>query len=91
MCSFSCVVCSIGLARVSAIFARSSRVSVSIVVFVSGGFCVVFAISSLYGSMSFLMRFSARLKLDTQQLRCNVINKLLDPFNAVSGKAKSRD
>jgi hypothetical protein len=42
-----------GLAKISAIFARSSRVSVSIVVFVSGGFCVVLAISSLYGVMSF--------------------------------------
>jgi hypothetical protein len=48
---------SIGLARVSAIFARSSRFSVSIVVFVSGGFWVVLAISSLYGAVSFSMAF----------------------------------
>ena len=53
MCSFPSAVCSIGLARISAIFARSSRLSVSIVVFVSGGFWVVLAISSLYGAVSF--------------------------------------
>jgi len=41
VCSFASVACSIGLARVSAIFARSSRLSVSIVVFVSGGFWVL--------------------------------------------------
>ena len=46
-----------GFARVSAIFARSWRVSVSIVVLVSGGFWVVSAISSLYGAVSFFMVF----------------------------------
>ena len=53
MYSSASVACNIGLARVSAIFARSSRVSMFIVVFVSGGFCVVLAISSLYGVVSF--------------------------------------
>jgi len=35
-------------------------------------------------------KLRARVKLDTQQLRYNVINKLTDLFNAASGMAKSR-
>jgi len=37
-----------------------------------------------------ISKLGARVKLDTQQLRCNVINKLTDLLNAVSGMAKSR-
>jgi len=37
-----------------------------------------------------IRKLRARVKLDTQQLRYNVINKLTDLFNAASGMAKSR-
>lgn len=57
MCSSACWVWSMGFARVSAIFARSWRVSVCIVVLVSGGCWVVSAIRSLYGAVSFLWVF----------------------------------
>lgn len=42
MCSLASVVWRIGFARISAIFARSSSVSMFIVVSVSGGFWVCF-------------------------------------------------
>ena len=38
----------------------------------------------------YIRKLRARVKLDTQQLRYNVINKLTDLFNAASGMAKSR-
>lgn len=57
MCSSACWVWSMGFARVSAIFARSWRVFVCIVVLVSGGCWVVSAIRSLYGAVSLFMGF----------------------------------
>jgi len=61
-----CVVCPlvlgpflwrIGLTRFSAIFVRSSRVSMVIVCVVSGGFSVVSAMISLYGAIMSFMGF----------------------------------
>lgn len=52
-----------GFARISAIFARSSKVLTSIVVGVAGGFWAVSAIRSLWGATSFSIGFLAVLGL----------------------------
>lgn len=57
MCCSASIVWRMGFARISAIFARSSRVLTSIVVWVVGGFWVVSAIRSLWGAISFSIGF----------------------------------